>query len=91
MGIDARGFSRGLGILWDISRVILSGFQGTRYTLLADFKVVGFPIQGMMTNVYGPQVEGDKREFFGSLRSVGLLLLAVQYIIFQHKTYKTTS
>ena len=32
MAIDARGFSRGLGILWDMSQVSLSGFQGTRYS-----------------------------------------------------------
>ena len=70
MGIDARGFFGGLGILWDPSQVNLSGFQGTRYSLTTDFRVVGFPIKGMLTNVYGPQREGDKRDFLGYLRGL---------------------
>ena len=68
MGIDARGFSGGLGIIWDPSWVNLSGFQGTWYSLTIYFRVVGFPIKGILTNVYGPQRVGDKRDFLGYLR-----------------------
>ena len=68
MGIDRRGYSRGLGILWDPTRVRLDGFQGTQYSLSVEFKVVGFPISGMVTNVYGPHHTGEKRDFLHSLK-----------------------
>ena len=68
MGIYARGFSGGLSIIWDPSRVNLSGFQGTQNLLTTNFRVVGFPITGMLMNVYGPQSVKDKWDFLGSLR-----------------------
>ena len=67
MGIDSRGFFGGLCILWDPSQVSLTDFQGTRNSLSASFKVVGFPISGLITTVYGPQKDGDKRSFLQSL------------------------
>ena len=70
MGIDARGFSRGLSILWDPYWVHLSGFKGTHNSLTTNFRVVGFPIYGIVTNVYGPQKVGDKRGFLGYLISL---------------------
>ena len=54
MGIYSKGFSGGLCILWDPSQVSLSDFQGTLNSISAIFKVVGFPISGLLTNVYGP-------------------------------------
>ena len=67
MGIDSRGFSRGLCILWDPSQVSLIDFQRTRKSISVNFKVVGFPISGLITNVYGPQKDGDKCSFLKSL------------------------
>ena len=46
----------------------LEGFQGTRYSLSARFKVVGFPISGIVMNVYGPHDAMEKRDFIHSLR-----------------------
>ena len=46
----------------------LEGFEGTRYSLSAGFKVVGFPISGIVMNVYGPHHAREKREFIHSLR-----------------------
>ena len=66
MGIDSKGFYGVLCILWDLSRVSLSDFQGTRKSISIDFKVVGFPISSLLTNVYGPQHSGDKRSFLNS-------------------------
>ena len=63
MGIDSKGFSGGLCILWDLSRVSLFYFQGTRNSIAAIFKAIGFPISGLLTNVYGPQCLNDKRIF----------------------------
>ena len=63
MGIDSKGFSGGLCILWDLSQVSLSDFQGTRNSISAIFKVIGFPISGLLTNFYGPQHSSDKRSF----------------------------
>ena len=67
MGIDSRVFSGGLCILWDPSRVSLTNFQETRNSLSANFKVVGFPIYGLITNVYGAEKSRDKRSFLQSL------------------------
>ena len=67
MGIDSRGFSGGLCILWDLDRVSLSNFQGTSHSLSVNFKMVGFPISGFITNVYGPKKVGEKRNFLESL------------------------
>ena len=63
MGIDSRGSFGGLFILWDPTRVSLFNFQGTRNSISANFKVVGFPIFGLITNVCGPKKAGDKRSF----------------------------
>ena len=70
MGIDSTGFSGGLCILWDPSQVSLSDFQGTRNSISAIFKVIGFPISGLLTNVYGSQHLGDKRSFLKSLSNL---------------------
>ena len=70
IGINAKGYVGGLGILWDPTRVSLGGFDGTRCLLSADFKVVGFPVEGMITNVYGPHKPGEIRKFIKSLRKV---------------------
>ena len=70
MGIDSRGFFGGLFILWDPSQVTLTGFQGTRNSITSNFKVVGFPISRMVTNVYRAQKEWDKCGFLSSLRSL---------------------
>ena len=63
MGIDSKGFSKGLCILWDLSWVSLSDFQGTRNSISVNFKVVGFPISGLLRNVYGPQHLGISKFF----------------------------
>ena len=68
--MDARGHSVGLGILWDPTLVSLGGFQGTQYPLSTEFKVVGFPILGIVMNVYGPHHAGENREFLHSLRII---------------------
>ena len=48
----------------------LEGFQGTWYSLSAGFKVVRFPISGIVMNVYGPHYAREKRDFIYSLRRV---------------------
>ena len=70
MGIDSKGFSGGLCILWDPTRVSLSDFQGTRNSISANFKVVGFPISGLLTIFYGPRHSGDKGSFLNSLTNL---------------------
>ena len=57
----------GLGILWYPTRVSLGGFHGNICLLSATFKVVWFSVGGMITNVYGPHNDGDKRDFIKSL------------------------
>ena len=70
MGIDARGYAGGLGILWDPNRVILSSFNGNRRFISAEFRIIGFSVSGVLTNVYGPQNPCDKIDFINTLRSI---------------------
>ena len=70
MGIDSKRFSRGLCILWDPSRVSLSDFQGNQNSISVIFKVIGFPISGLLTNVYGPQFSSDKHNFLKTLSNL---------------------
>ena len=51
MGIDARGFARGLGMLWDPNKVFLSSFMGNHQFISAKIRVIGFSVSGMITNV----------------------------------------
>ena len=67
MGIDLRGFSGGLCILWDPTRASLSDFQGTHNLISANFKVVCFLITGLITDFYGLQKVVYKRNFLKSL------------------------
>ena len=61
---------RGLGILWDPNRVSLGGFQGNQCFISTDFKVIGFSVEGVVTNVYGPHNVGENRDFIKSLRKI---------------------
>ena len=81
MGIDSKGFSRGLCILWDPTRVSLFDFQGTRNSISTIFKVIGFPITGLLTNVYGPQGPNDKRFFFKSLSNLKTCMVFEHWVV----------
>ena len=70
MGIESKGFSGGLCILWDPTWVSLPDFQGTHNSISVIFKVVDFPISGLLTNFYGPQHSGDKRTFLKTLSNL---------------------
>ena len=81
MGIDARGFSGGLCILWDPSWVSLTGFQGTCNSIIANFKVVGFPISQIITNVYVPKKVVDKCSFLSSLKNMREISPNVHWVV----------
>ena len=81
MGLDARGYSRGLGILWDPTRVSSEGLQGTRYYLSVGFKVEGFPIPRGVTNVYGPHNAGKMRDFHQSLKILREGMANVHWVV----------
>ena len=68
--IDARGYAGGLRILWDPTRVNLGEFHGRRFLLSTEFKVVGFPVEGMIMNVFGPHNTSKRRDFIKSLQKV---------------------
>ena len=70
MGIDARGLAGGLEILWDPNKVSLSGFNGNHWFISAEFGVINFSVTGILTNVYGPHILGEKISFIDSLRHI---------------------
>ena len=68
--IDPRGYVGGLGILWDPNIVKLEGFHGNKCFISAEFKVISFSIEGVVTNVYGPHNAGEKKSFINSLEKI---------------------
>ena len=70
MGIDARGYAGGLGILWDPNGVHLSSFNGNKCFISIEFKVIGFSLSGVITNFFGPHNSREKLNFFKTLKNI---------------------
>ena len=67
IGVDAKGATRGIGILWNPRVVSLYEFFATHFSLSAAFQILGTCTRGFMTNVYSPPREEQKRKFLESL------------------------
>ena len=67
MGIDAREYACGLRILWDPNIVHLSGFNGNQCFISAEFKVIGFSVSRVLTNVHWPHNSHEKLNFINTL------------------------
>ena len=48
----------------------LSGFNGNECFISMEFKVIGFSVEGVVTNVYGFHNAGGKRSFIITLRRI---------------------
>jgi len=73
VSIDATGTAGGLAILWNTNMVTLENFYTTRWSITAEYRLIGSDRPGNLTNVYGPATPGDKKAFLSSLRHLSSL------------------
>jgi exonuclease III len=65
--VDATGTAGGLAILWNTNVVLMENFCATKWTITAEYRLIGSNRPGHMTCVYGPTNPGDKQAFLRSL------------------------
>jgi exonuclease III len=73
VSIDATGTAGGVAILWNTNMVTLENFYTTRWSITAEYRLIGSDRPGHLTNVYGPATPGDKQAFLSSLRHLSSL------------------
>jgi hypothetical protein len=56
VNIDSRGLTGGLAIQWNPTTTILDNFFTTKWTILANYKLLVQAKKGSSTNVYGPNL-----------------------------------
>jgi exonuclease III len=76
VSIDATGTAGGLAILWNTNVVLMENFRTTRWSITADYRLIGSNKPGHLTSVYGPASPRDKQAF---LRSLSYLSSLTQY------------
>jgi ribonuclease HI/exonuclease III len=67
VSLDATGTAGGLAILWNTNTVLLSNFCATKWSITAEYRLIGSNRPGQITCVYGPATPGDKHAFLHSL------------------------
>jgi len=70
---DTIGKTGGLAILWNTNSVLLDKFLATRWSITADYRLIGSNKPGHLTNVYGPTKPRDKKAFLRSLNYLSSL------------------
>jgi hypothetical protein len=73
VAIDAIGTAGGLAVLWNTNAVLLENFITTRWSITADYRLIGSNRPGTLTNVYGPASPRDKQIFLRSLHYIASL------------------
>jgi len=56
MNIHSRGLTCGLDILWNSTTTILGNFFTTKWTILANYRAIGSNKEGIISNVYDPNI-----------------------------------
>jgi exonuclease III len=67
VSIDATGTTSGLVVLWNTNAVIMDNFITTKWSITADYRIIGLNRPGHLTNVYGPASPRDKKAFLRNL------------------------
>jgi exonuclease III len=57
---EAIGTTRGLAILWNTNSLLLENFATTKWSITADYRLIGSNKPGHLTNVYDPTNPRDK-------------------------------
>ena len=70
-----------MAILWQPKFVVLSYWRGSCFSLMADFKILGPGITGMIANIYGPSDFPEKQVFIHHLRWLDPLAKEGRWIV----------
>jgi exonuclease III len=68
ISIDATGTAGGVAILWNTTALLMENFYSTRWSITAEYRLIGSNKPGHLTNIYGPASPRDKQAFLRSLR-----------------------
>jgi exonuclease III len=81
VSIAAAGTAGGLAVLWNPTTVRLENFATTRWSITAEYRLIGSNQPGHITNVYGPANPREKQTFLRSLDYLPSLLKHKHWII----------
>jgi exonuclease III len=81
MNIDSKGAVGGLAILWNPNTVLLENFFTTRWTISAEYRLIGSNKPGFLTNVYRPTTPGDKLNFIQNMDRLANLIIDRRWIL----------
>jgi exonuclease III len=60
---DAAGMAGGLPLLWNTNNVLMENFCTTRWSITANYRLIGSDKPGHIMTVYGPATPRDKQAF----------------------------
>jgi exonuclease III len=78
---DAAGTAGGLALLWNTNTVLMENFCTTRWSITADYRLIGSDKPGHLTTVYGPATPRDKQAFLRSLSYLSSLTQHHRWIV----------
>jgi exonuclease III len=78
---DAAGTAGGLALLWNTNNVLMENFCTTRWSITADYRLIGSDKPGHITTVYGPATPRDKQAFLRSLSHLSSLTQHHKWIV----------
>jgi hypothetical protein len=78
---NAIGTTGGLDILWNPSSVLMENFFTTRWTILAEYRIIGSNRQGFITNIYGPASQREKITLIHNLEGISTLTTNHRWIL----------
>jgi len=73
VSIDTTGTAGGVSILWNTNVVLMENFYTTRWSITAEYRLIGSNKPGHLTSVYGPASPRDKHAFLKILRHLSSL------------------
>ena len=71
----------GIAILWQHKFVDLSDWKASRFSLMADLKILDACTTGTIANIYGPNAFAQKQDFIHHLRWVDSLAKEGRWIV----------
>jgi exonuclease III len=81
VSIDATGTAGGVAILWNPNIVLLENFFPTRWSITAEYRLIGSNKPGHLTSLYGPPSPRDKQVFIRILEHLSSLLQHDKWIL----------
>lgn len=81
IAIDAQGFSRGMAITWNRSKVNMTQLWTTKGTIIGNFDYFGTSVIGYVTNVYRSHQTTEKLQLIDDLNHCATLTTGSHWIV----------